>query len=219
MHQIRVHLQYLGYPVVNDPLYNHEVFGPMKGKGGDLGGKSDEQLVRDLIHIHNAENWLGMDGDSELSMFNPRKGDLDDTLVSALGPKDRVLGDDDTDPVSREPSPCDEPCDASATPPMTCERSPHPLTTLSSLSTANRIDAKVTVATQTGHEAPDHSFNPDKMTVDKHCYECKVRYRDPKPQDLVMYLHAWKYKGPGWEYETELPEWARVDWVDPDISE
>ncbi|KAK9738645.1 RNA pseudouridylate synthase [Popillia japonica] len=210
MHQIRVHLQYLGYPVVNDPLYNHEVFGPVKGKGGDLGGKTDEQLVRDLIHIHNAENWLGMDGDSELSMFNPRKGDLDDSLVSALGPKDRVLGDDDADPVSREPSPCEEPCETATS--LACERSPHPLS-ISTLSSANRNDAKVTVATQTGHEAPDHSFNPDKMTVDKHCYECKVRYRDPKPQDLVMYLHAWKYKGPGWEYETELPEWARISLV------
>lgn len=50
------------------------------------------------------------------------------------------------------------------------------------------------MATQTGHEFPDLAFNPDKMTVDKHCYECKVRYRDPKPQDLVMYLHAWKYQ-------------------------
>lgn len=38
------------------------------------------------------------------------------------------------------------------------------------------------------------AFEEEKMTVDKHCYECKVRYRDPKPQDLVMYLHAWKYK-------------------------
>lgn len=63
------------------------MFGPNKGKGGDLGGKTDEQLVRDLIHIHNAENWLGMDGDSELSMFNPRKGDLDDSLVASLVPK------------------------------------------------------------------------------------------------------------------------------------
>lgn len=53
---------------------------------------------------------------------------------------------------------------------------------------------KVTVATQTGHESPDLSYNLDKMTTDKHCYECKVRYRDPKPQDLVMYLHAWKYR-------------------------
>lgn len=103
-----------GYPVVNDPLYNHEVFGPLKGKGGDLGGKTDEELVRDLIHIHNAENWLGMDGDSELSMFNGRKGDLDDTLVSG---KSRNC-DDDGDPVSREPSPCD---DSSRSSPPACE--------------------------------------------------------------------------------------------------
>ena len=32
------------------------------------------------------------------------------------------------------------------------------------------------------------------MTWDPNCYECKVRYRDPKPKDLVMYLHAWVYK-------------------------
>jgi hypothetical protein len=72
----------IGYPVVNDPLYNHEVFGPNKGKGGDIGGKTDEQLVKDLINIHNAENWLGIDGESELSMFNKSMGsDLDDSLV------------------------------------------------------------------------------------------------------------------------------------------
>lgn len=63
---------------MNDPLYNHDVFGPAKGRGGDIGGKSDEQLVKDLINIHNAENWLGIDGDSELSMFKPMKNDLDD---------------------------------------------------------------------------------------------------------------------------------------------
>ena len=55
--------------MINDPLYNHTVFGPNKGKGG-IQGKSDAQLIQDLIAIHNAENWLGMDGDSELSMFN-----------------------------------------------------------------------------------------------------------------------------------------------------
>lgn len=26
-------------------------------------------------------------------------------------------------------------------------------------------------------------------------------------------------QGPGWEFETELPEWAKVDWVEPDITE
>lgn len=65
---------------MNDPLYNHEVFGPVKGRGGDIGGKTDDQLVKDLINIHNAENWLGIDGDSELSLFKPMKADSDDGL-------------------------------------------------------------------------------------------------------------------------------------------
>lgn len=229
MHQIRVHLQYLGYPVVNDPLYNHEVFGPAKGRGGDIGGKSDEQLVKDLINIHNAENWLGIDGDSELSMFKPMKTDLED----GKGP---ILSDDDSESVSREASPCSESprpvslgsespnenmCASILTPnTLNVVGSVHTGSSNSSSTALNtRLQSqKVTVATQTGHESPDLAFNPDKMTTDKHCYECKVRYRDPKPQDLVMYLHAWKYKGPGWEYETELPEWARVDWHDADFE-
>lgn len=51
------------------------MFGPSKGKGGDIGGKTDEQLVKDLINIHNAENWLGIDGDSDLSLFKPLNPD------------------------------------------------------------------------------------------------------------------------------------------------
>lgn len=70
---------------MNDPLYNHEVFGPNKGRGGDIGGKSDEQLVKDLINIHNAENWLGIDGDSELSMFKSIKSDLEDSIGNKRG--------------------------------------------------------------------------------------------------------------------------------------
>ena len=42
--------------MINDPLYNHEVFGANKGKGGHI-GKTDDQLIQDLIAIHNAENW------------------------------------------------------------------------------------------------------------------------------------------------------------------
>lgn len=51
-----------GYPIVNDPLYNHTVFGPEKGKAGNI-GKTDEELIHDLISIHNAENWLGGEGE------------------------------------------------------------------------------------------------------------------------------------------------------------
>ena len=183
MHQIRVHLQYLGYPVVNDPLYNHVVFGPEKGKGGNI-GKTDQELVRDLISIHNAENWLGMDGDSEMSLFK-----------SKLDMEERVSLSNDKDGSS-----------PSSTPGLGEEEQQQ----------QQEQSLKVTVGTQTGSEPPDSSFTNDKMTVDPHCYECKVKYRDPKPSDLVMYLHAWRYCGPGWEYETPLPAWAASDWTEED---
>lgn len=74
-----------GYPVVNDPLYNHPVFGPLRGKGGDTGGKSDEQLVRDLIAIHNAENWLGVDAaDDDLLFSKPVSDDKGKHQVDIL---------------------------------------------------------------------------------------------------------------------------------------
>ena len=34
MHQIRVHLQWLGYPIIDDPIYNHKAWGPKRGIGG-----------------------------------------------------------------------------------------------------------------------------------------------------------------------------------------
>ncbi|KAK6623538.1 hypothetical protein RUM43_009390 [Polyplax serrata] len=212
MHQIRVHLQYLGYPVVNDPLYNHTVFGPEKGKGGNI-GKNDEELIHDLINIHNAENWLGMEGDSELSMFKTRP-DLDDGLNS-INRKGSSSPVDDEGDGSREPSPC-----GGENSPSRCSLGSPVSLAQGSPSTPSGgavvRTSKVTVATQTGHEAPDLTFQSEKMTTDPHCYECKVRYRDPKPKDLVMYLHAWKYRGPGWEYETELPDWAKIEWVEPE---
>jgi len=72
-----------GYPILNDPLYNHEVFGPQKGRSGDIGGKTDDELIRDLINIHNAENWLGIDCDSDISMFKTTKDEADRESLSS----------------------------------------------------------------------------------------------------------------------------------------
>ncbi len=45
------------FPIANDPLYNSEVFGPTKGKNGEL-NKSHEQLIQDLISQHSVEKWI-----------------------------------------------------------------------------------------------------------------------------------------------------------------
>ncbi|KAK3920338.1 RNA pseudouridylate synthase domain-containing protein 2 [Frankliniella fusca] len=176
MHQIRVHLQYLGYPVLRDPLYNHPVFGPEKGKGGNI-GKTDDQLIKDLIHIHNAENWLGIDGS-------------DSAGVVSISPMETPVPIDD-----RNESEC-------------VSEAPIVPTT---------EDEKFTfksVATQTNHDEPDPHFCKEKLTKEPTCSECNVQYRDPKPMDLIMYLHALRYEGPNWSYETSLPPWADVNWTE-----
>ncbi|XP_018363185.1 PREDICTED: RNA pseudouridylate synthase domain-containing protein 2-like isoform X2 [Trachymyrmex cornetzi] len=198
MHQIRVHLQYLGYPVVNDPLYNHVVFGPHKGKGGNI-GKTDEELVRDLISIHNAENWLGMDGDSDMSLFKP-KLELEERMLGSGNDKDNGSSPSSTPGLVEDEQ----------------QQQPQQQQQQQQQQQPQQESLKVTVGTQTGSEPPDSTFANDKVTVDPHCYECKVKYRDPKPSDLVMYLHAWRYCGPGWEYETPLPAWAASDWTGDD---
>ena len=72
-----------------------------------------KKLFQDLIAIHNAENWLGMDGDSELSMFNKDgKKDLmldgaDDIVVAPPKSKLQYLAQ----PFSKESSHGNLQCD------------------------------------------------------------------------------------------------------------
>uniref|UniRef100_A0A914ZR32 Pseudouridine synthase n=1 Tax=Parascaris univalens TaxID=6257 RepID=A0A914ZR32_PARUN len=55
-HQIRVHLQYLGFPIVDDELYNTDVWGPQKGKNAEY-GKSYEELCKDITTAHRSSLW------------------------------------------------------------------------------------------------------------------------------------------------------------------
>jgi len=229
MHQIRVHLQYLGFPVMNDPLYNHIVFGPEKGKGGNI-GKTDEKLIADLISIHNAENWLGMDGDSDLSMFKEgENGEANKDIATQLMAKeisqhnqteseDRVhsVHHNNFDPAN--PMACIENnpliprnCTITRPPPITrpCRS---PVVLRQPLETGPEVENEDDELLQKNKE---YRYVPEKMTWDPNCYECKVRYRDPKSKDLVMYLHAWRYKGPDWQFETRLPHWAEQSWQQP----
>ena len=57
---------------------------------------------------------------------------------------------------------------------------------------------------QTGEESTEER--------DPLCVECKITRRDPSPKELVMYLHALRYKGAEFDYCSKMPEWAMEDW-------
>lgn len=31
---------------------------------------------------------------------------------------------------------------------------------------------------------------------------------------ISFVVFSYHFQGPGWEYETPLPEWSKVDWID-----
>ena len=54
-HQLRVHLQYLGHPIANDPIYcNQRVFGPSLA-AGDSGPDDDEDIISRLSKMGKSE--------------------------------------------------------------------------------------------------------------------------------------------------------------------
>ncbi|KAH9584501.1 RNA pseudouridylate synthase domain containing protein 2 [Schistosoma haematobium] len=123
-HQIRVHVQYLGYPIVDDPLYNSADWGELKGKGANY-GMTLEEVVQRLSDSRNREKY--------------RIQETDEKLESSLDPN--VL---------------------------------------------ERL----------------------QLCKDPLCPDCKLTFKDPEMNNLILRLHAYRYSGSDWCYSAPLPSWV-----------
>lgn len=57
--------------------------------------------------------------------------------------------------------------------------------------------------------------NSNREGNDPLCPECGlVLTPDPRLDQLFIWLHAWRYSGDGWSYETELPDWAQESFTE-----
>ncbi|NXU89540.1 RUSD2 protein, partial [Xiphorhynchus elegans] len=210
MHQIRVHLQYLGHPIVNDPIYNMEAWGPDRGKGGKI-GKTDEELLKALVEEHHSKQSLEILGileeDLNSSGENKDCGDSGNCTKSL-----------ETDPVNGNSYPAEDEKD-----PQSDEKDP-------------KKDVKDPERDDIAAYAPNSGVNLETLDKDKElglcgnqdgspgrkgweekdplCLECRMSRQDPSPKELVMFLHALRYKGQEFEYCSNMPEWAMDDWVE-----
>ncbi|KAK5857430.1 hypothetical protein PBY51_010678 [Eleginops maclovinus] len=205
-HQIRVHLQYLGFPILNDPIYGSSAWGPHRGKGGQV-DKSNEELLQALVEEHRSQESLLLldipddvvgieqelkknktsekveisDGTSEL----PTSGKIHQS--DTQGPTGCSSGGETVDKVS----------------PICTDRNGN--------NTSLESEAEKSTGNLTKATSPPE-------TKDHLCSECKLDRADPTEKELIMYLHALRYKGPDFEYSTRLPVWAKEDWVETDWS-
>ncbi|KAM5338191.1 pseudouridylate synthase RPUSD2 isoform 2-T2 [Glossophaga mutica] len=172
-HQIRVHLQFLGHPILNDPIYNSVAWGPSRGRGGHI-PKTDEELLRDLVAEHQAKQ--------SLDVIDLCESDLSSALTDSTAPSSELSKDHLEGLVA----------------------------------SAQKMDGILEADPQdldTKALAPENAAEKDvNQEIDPLCAECRLVRQDPLPQDLVMFLHALRYKGPGFEYSSPMPTWAQDDW-------
>ncbi|XP_056282887.1 RNA pseudouridylate synthase domain-containing protein 2 isoform X1 [Pseudoliparis swirei] len=207
-HQIRVHLQYLGFPILNDPIYGSSAWGPHRGRGG-LVGKSNEELLQALEEEHRSQE--------SLHLLDMPGGGIDQEAEKIqTSEKVHLLA------VSSEPNRSEESRQIDTRAPTcgslsgeTADKGSHGCTEPGGNKTSSvRPQADSSNGNQTGE--PTLKSPPE--TRDHLCSECKLVRPDPTEKELIMFLHALRYKGPGFEYSTPLPYWAQEDWVEADWS-
>lgn len=180
MHQIRVHLQYLGHPIVNDTLYNCEAFGPERGKGGKY-GKSLKQLSSDVVSMHRANTWL-IQEDSDGLLVDDQSEETEYNKVT-----------DDNKSVELD------------------EKVKRFISEEERGETMAALEHCFTNESWKDLEEK-HKYDPAKYIKDPTCRDCNSKYHDPPLRSLFLYLHALKYSGTNWSYESDLPIWAKESW-------
>ncbi|KAK5916812.1 hypothetical protein CgunFtcFv8_011757 [Champsocephalus gunnari] len=205
-HQIRVHLQYLGFPILNDPIYGSSAWGPHRGKGGQV-DKSNEELLQALVEEHRSQESL-------LLLDIP-----DDAVgIEQESGKNKTSGKVDTSDGTSELHTSGEIHQSDAQGPTGCSSGSETVDKVSQICTDPNANN-----TSLESEADKSAGNLTKATTqpetrDNLCSECKLDRADPTEKELIMYLHALRYKGPDFEYSTRSPDWAKEDWVETEWS-
>ncbi|EPQ31991.1 uncharacterized protein PFL1_00189 [Pseudozyma flocculosa PF-1] len=193
-HQIRVHIQYLGHPICNDPIYGHDVWQRVdtsqfsqvvpdqwKTVGGEIGLKEVEEVVHAIKSEKDGqEDWARWKDEVLFKDLNEKEGLAD---IYVPGPNGK----------SSKPS-------------------------------SEALLRRALEKLNAGEEVPTKGFNrPQDIETawqkrvreqsSDFCPECKIPLLpDPEPEELYIYLHAIKYWSDDWSFEDALPWWARDDW-------
>ncbi|XP_035240070.1 RNA pseudouridylate synthase domain-containing protein 2 [Anguilla anguilla] len=242
-HQIRVHLQFLGHPILNDPIYGSSAWGPTRAKGGVV-GLNDEQLLQALIEEHNSKESLHLldlpdDGLAQGRSHSAGEG-LAISASNQSGSADCAdIGSVNTLGVPGVESHASHTCMDPKPNPEDLEKnagnSRKEVVSATTNLPACDLGGRDAVFMQTGTDNSEKEvvyIKADSIQTqnqsqsqelsscagiatqvrDHLCTECKLVRPDPTEKELVMYLHALRYKGPDFEYSTRIPEWAREDW-------
>ncbi|XP_055891867.1 pseudouridylate synthase RPUSD2-like isoform X1 [Biomphalaria glabrata] len=202
-HQIRVHLQYLGHPIINDVFYNNDAWGPSKGKNGVYEIPFDKVCER-ILKEHHVTQWDG--GDNPYYEEKLKESQSQESLLSSTDTHSK----DDDEPPSKQRK-VDEVWSN-----ITYQNSAGENPTSENVPTLGKECSSEKLDDEDVNISSHPCFDLSKLSVDPSCELCKKKTLEPKEKHLIMFLHALKYKGLDWAFETSLPNWAEEDWSKED---
>ncbi|GHJ84424.1 hypothetical protein NliqN6_0826 [Naganishia liquefaciens] len=235
-HQIRVHLQYIGHPIVNDPLYGtSEIWGPNLGRGG-------VDLTPDIPAEGDADTPSGMDtpaSDTLASIEARLRGE--EALPSAKLQQKfnfklekelmRLRASEGKDGAGTEGSGAGTPAllpremeddTVVGGSPIYLSREAREIVAKLRRQKDEQEDwakwsevvFRMKEAAQQQSEGQDALLMQFEEVPEGFCPECHIPLApDPKPDTLFIYLHAWRYTTERLGcWETPMPKWSEVNW-------
>jgi tRNA pseudouridine32 synthase len=191
-HQIRVHLQFLGHPITNDPIYaNRRVFGS-KLAIHDSSAAQDEEIIRRLAKMGKTEVADAIDYD------NLKEVAQIDQTMQICAPR-TATNNNNPNPDTKTPA---------QTPNITKQEQELAKTKDLPFSTPTEYASFVS---QHSTMVSDYQKRKGERLTGEKCPICATDlYSDPGPQELGIYLHALAYsdQGGSWEFRTRVPGWA-----------
>ena len=163
-HQIRVHLKGLGFPIVNDPLYNSPKWGVTRFENCGVGDmeENEDPTVKNEMKL-----WAKSDEEQQVVESIP--------LNVGRERKDR-------DDIAQRTSVMNGLC-------------------------VFKGEKKVETDKNLENTSAENSNKPDEH-LDPTCYGCMDPMPDPKPEEMILYLHSLQYKILGNTFTTTMPDWA-----------
>ncbi|OMJ19299.1 hypothetical protein AYI70_g4819, partial [Smittium culicis] len=239
-HQIRVHLQYLGYPIANDPLYcNPSIWGPDLGIEASIPDRNFSEIYNPSI---NPLNLPKNTPKIPLKHFDTKGHEIVATIDkpnannSPINSSHDLAADASRDNIPQLNS------NSSTNNPINSKYQPIINNLLDQIKTGSLTEFSrlfdkdyqnyISSISNNSPSQTAQNSNPNSQNISHSentllqsnqedqtpCSDCgAIEYNFPKTQsELMIWLHALKYSGSNWEFETEMPLWASKDF-EPNI--
>eukprot|EP00752_Nemacystus_decipiens_P001362 g1351.t1 len=207
-HQIRLHLQWTGHPIANDPCYGGELhFGNPEAKRRAEESPASEGWKG--VPSRSAEAVKGQGGDSvhQPGASPAASGNGAGAEAVEGGGGDGAARGEAVESSTQPPGAVSSPETNGAPPAAVAVPS---AAGDDAAAAAEEVGGPAAVVPRNDGAGAQREGEDDEAFMVRNCSMCQngERFKETQLHCVGIWLHALRYEGPDWAFETEIPSWA-----------